>query len=367
MEEFFSALAKKHQLYLVASFPSVVSDDSVNGLYNAAFAFDKNGLTKARYRKFHLYAKEPRLFDCPKEPDVAFFDTEFGLRVGMMICFDINFEQPGKDLTERSKIDVLAYPTAWYDELPFLTAINYHNGWAVANDVKVLTSGYHYGKQGSLGSGIYDGRRGIVNYVFSSDSMTKIVTETQVHAIKQIGLAVPLCERFFLKRRIERFQWKVVDSSKEVVTINLPSGSTCTLTYELEPYHGEGRFVLVAQHGHRIFGLKNSPKRGIFSCGVFFAKTFSNGSFAIEVPLPVWNVPAFKNLSLTASCTKFLKMMPTTLSVNLQPLPAKDTTYTRNDALNTTLKYTGDLLENLYSFGLVGRDFEVDERAGSKI
>ena len=45
------------------------------------------------------------------------FETDVGIRVGLLICFDINFLEPVNLLD----VDVIAYPVAWTDELPFLT------------------------------------------------------------------------------------------------------------------------------------------------------------------------------------------------------------------------------------------------------
>ena len=52
------------------------------------------------------------------------------------------FTEPSESLINEG-IKVLAYPTAWTDEVPFLTALQYHSGWAMANNVTVLASGYH--------------------------------------------------------------------------------------------------------------------------------------------------------------------------------------------------------------------------------
>ena len=53
---------------------------------------------------------------------MAHFTTDYGLRIGLMICFDINFREPALQLTEVG-VDAIAFPVAWVDELPFLTGI----------------------------------------------------------------------------------------------------------------------------------------------------------------------------------------------------------------------------------------------------
>ncbi len=47
-------------------------------------------------------------------------DRYIFFRIGLFICFDIFFEQPWLDLKEAG-VTTVAYPTAWIDELPFLT------------------------------------------------------------------------------------------------------------------------------------------------------------------------------------------------------------------------------------------------------
>ena len=56
----------------------------------------------------------------PDTLDIAYFDTDFGIRIGLMICFDMMFKDPGAALKDHG-VDGVAFPTAWYDEVPFLT------------------------------------------------------------------------------------------------------------------------------------------------------------------------------------------------------------------------------------------------------
>lgn len=71
-----------------------------------------------RYRKTHLFG-EP-LYQYPAITDHSTFTTDFGVKFGLMICFDIMFYEPGLSLYDRG-IKHFAFPTAWVDELPFLT------------------------------------------------------------------------------------------------------------------------------------------------------------------------------------------------------------------------------------------------------
>lgn len=69
-------------------------------LFNTQLAFDEDGTLLAKYHKMHNYDPAPskgetNLLCCwPPRPDSKWFDTRFGVRFGMQICFDIMFREP---------------------------------------------------------------------------------------------------------------------------------------------------------------------------------------------------------------------------------------------------------------------------------
>lgn len=72
-----------------------------------------------RYRKINLFV-EPE-FNSPLHPEVVTFDTDFGVKFGTFICFDILFAKPALTLTRNLKVNDIVFPTAWFSETPFLT------------------------------------------------------------------------------------------------------------------------------------------------------------------------------------------------------------------------------------------------------
>ena len=60
--------------------------------------------------------------DAPEIPEIISFRTDFDVEFGMMICFDILFEQPALPLLKKG-VRHFVFPTAWIDELPYLTGI----------------------------------------------------------------------------------------------------------------------------------------------------------------------------------------------------------------------------------------------------
>lgn len=75
-----------------------------------------------RYRKYNLYGEE-HIMDRPLEgPDVSFFDTDFGVRFGLLICFDLMHFKPWEEL-QKIGVNALVLSAAWTDEVPFLTGL----------------------------------------------------------------------------------------------------------------------------------------------------------------------------------------------------------------------------------------------------
>lgn len=72
-----------------------------------------------RYRKYNLAPIEEHIQKSSKA-DVVTFDTDFGVKFGVFICFDIYFEQPMRSLLEQG-VTHFVYPTFWFNEVPFMT------------------------------------------------------------------------------------------------------------------------------------------------------------------------------------------------------------------------------------------------------
>ena len=66
---------------------------------------------------------EPPLQE-PTTPDFTTFRADFGVEFGLLTCFDIMFYEPALTLHYERGIRDFIFPTAWVDELPFLTGIN---------------------------------------------------------------------------------------------------------------------------------------------------------------------------------------------------------------------------------------------------
>lgn len=101
--DYFGALAKQHNLYIVAG---LVERDG-HLIYNTAVLIAPDGTVAGRYRKTALPRSEIDAGICPGQ-DYPVFDTRFG-KLGIMICYDGFFPEVARELANRGA-EVIAWP-----------------------------------------------------------------------------------------------------------------------------------------------------------------------------------------------------------------------------------------------------------------
>jgi len=140
--EFFGALSKQHDLYIVV--PVVERDRQC--IYNTAALVGPDGRMIGKYRKICLPGGE---WDKGIQPgsDYPVFPTRFG-KVGMMICFDGFFPEVARRLALNGA-EVIAFPV-WGCN-PKLAAAR-----AIENQVYVVSSTYSEPEMDWMPSGIFD-------------------------------------------------------------------------------------------------------------------------------------------------------------------------------------------------------------------
>nr|XP_022908825.1 vanin-like protein 2 [Onthophagus taurus] len=172
-------------------------------LYNTNVIFDRNGDVIKKYRKFNLF-HEPQ--NCrPKNPEYVTFTTDFGVTFGTFICFDILFEEPGEVLVRKLGVKHFVYPTMWFAEAPFLTALQMQDMWASGNNVTLLAANANDPKVGSGGSGIYQGLKGPRSFTIESNGSKLIVDDVyknlnQANLIRKVDEDVDEIDRKGLER-----------------------------------------------------------------------------------------------------------------------------------------------------------------------
>jgi predicted amidohydrolase len=105
-----SAAARDNAIAVIAGVFEPAPDGRV---YNTAVAFDASGQLAAAYRKIHLFdalgQRESDLVAPGDQPTV--FDLG-GLRIGVLICYDIRFPEHARALVARGA-DLIVVPADW--------------------------------------------------------------------------------------------------------------------------------------------------------------------------------------------------------------------------------------------------------------
>uniref|UniRef100_A0ACB8FUP6 Uncharacterized protein n=2 Tax=Sphaerodactylus townsendi TaxID=933632 RepID=A0ACB8FUP6_9SAUR len=183
-----SCLAQKNKVFIVANIgtkqPCKHSDSKCpsDGRYqfNTNVAFSDNGTLVARYRKQNLYFEDA--FDTPPEVDYTLFDTPFAGKFGLFTCFDILFYEPTVSLIKKYNVKQIAYPTAWMNQLPLLSAVEFQRAFATAFNINFLAANIHHPSLGMTGSGIYTPSQSFIHYDMESVDGKLIVAEIPVIA-----------------------------------------------------------------------------------------------------------------------------------------------------------------------------------------
>eukprot|EP01122_Echinamoeba_exundans_P012734 TRINITY_DN5414_c0_g1_i1.p1 TRINITY_DN5414_c0_g1~~TRINITY_DN5414_c0_g1_i1.p1 ORF type:complete len:520 (-),score=35.43 TRINITY_DN5414_c0_g1_i1:2311-3870(-) len=183
-----SCMARKHGIVLVANLGDVQSCSTQSDphcpsdkryQYNTQVAFDESGAVLNKYWKEHLYYEF--YFDAPTGQLPKYFDTSFGVRFGMFICFDIIFGYPGLDLIRAYNVRHFVYSTWWVNTPPLMTATQIQQGWSEFFNVTILASNsgrFWY----NSGSGIFVGGSIIASRYNSGNSPSNFVLVGSVPA-----------------------------------------------------------------------------------------------------------------------------------------------------------------------------------------
>ncbi len=105
----FGALAKELGIYLTA--PFIEFDPKQNKCFNTVVLLDPKGEIALHYRKLNPWPYAERGWATPGDRGQQFIDTPYG-RLGLLICFDINYEPPK---LKENHVDHLLYSIAWVD------------------------------------------------------------------------------------------------------------------------------------------------------------------------------------------------------------------------------------------------------------
>ncbi|KAL5279087.1 BTD.2 family protein [Megaselia abdita] len=380
-----SCYARTYQKYLVVN----VNEKAVckegpkckNGLteFITNVVFDRKGMVISRYRKTHYFFSEYEKGVLPK-PEISTFTTDFGVTFGHLICYDLLFYSPGQALVDQGITDII-YPNYWFQEFPFLSSLQLHQGFAHANDINFLTAGASAPHTQTTGSGIFAGKWGALDQVISEDPDRKMlvakVPKKNANFKPNPISTSPRYDPLELQARKERIAWKrdanvdhftteILETTKSRINKKLCHNDFCCkfdiemeridrsgsylqgYTYRLAAYEGPGTLHRVEKGEFGICAVIACTNNKLFSCGTVFPK---------DVP-HVANDFYFKKINIKGAYTKKDKMivMPSTVNFAFEPLPADSYKYSKDVSGNvvnfdmTLTKVRSDLL----TFGLYG-------------
>ncbi|XP_011255058.1 vanin-like protein 1 [Camponotus floridanus] len=343
--------------------------------YNTNVVFDRTGKIIARYRKTNLYGEQ--VFNVTPEPEIVIFDTDFGVKFGTFTCFDILFYEPALKLTRFYNITDIVFPTAWFSEAPFLTAVQTQTGWSFSEDVNFLASGYNDPAAGSTGSGIYLGRRGIgeaimsniiyddvlvfevpkkkskfnKNYDHSKDEKIYDYKEKNIHQEKPFNSITENNDNLFLLRdNIGAFATSSLEGNVSQATV-CKNKFCCDFKIDVKIIDPSTKYRLVSFSGNRLYGTVEASAR---ACGIIQCSNESISSCgSVQKSKTV-----FRSIEIAATFHDYqnILIMPSTLNSDLFPL-SENWTYdehVHNDHVHISMNLNNNT-NNLVTFGIYSR------------
>lgn len=150
--EFLGKLAKKYSMYIVAG----IYEYEGETLYNTSVLIDREGKVAGSYRKASLPREEIEGGITPGN-DYPVFQTDFG-KVGMMICWDVQFVEPARCLANAGA-EIVFLPIWGGNETLFAAR-------AIENQVYLVSSSY------DAKTGIWDRTGTLVSEAKTDGSIT---------------------------------------------------------------------------------------------------------------------------------------------------------------------------------------------------
>ncbi|KAJ9591800.1 hypothetical protein L9F63_001617, partial [Diploptera punctata] len=367
-----SCAARKYNMYVVVNIPerkdcTEPSSSTCTVFYNCDVVFDRQGNTIARYRKFNLFG-EPG-FNVTEKPDMTVFNTDFGVKFGVFTCFDIIFEDPAVSLVTQLGVTDIVFPTAWFSELPFLSAVQEQAAWAHSLDVNFLGSGYNAPQGGSTGSGIYAGKHGVLTSIMATSPTTQLLIATVPKKTNKIGTIQPITpstssdtsEIYMLKDKLEPYT--TVPLTQDT-TNKLCNGELCC-QFEIKMMNVSNisgyNYRLAVFDGVRSFTFKTG---GLQVCAVISCANESLSSCGVPRNDSQTFSTTFTYISITGDFRTKVSLLPNTLLYGYNVMPSDSFSFESQqragvNSVNVKME-TKSSQTNLMTFGIYGRDFLKD-------
>ncbi|XP_055371816.1 vanin-like protein 1 [Condylostylus longicornis] len=359
-------------------------------IYNTNTVFDRQGRVISRYRKYNLFNEH--FCDMPDTAEVSIFETDFDVRFGHFICFDIMFKEPGLSLVNENQITNILYPSYWFSELPFLTAIQTHFGWAYANNVNFLSAGGNNPRTGTSGTGIIAGNKYVGN-TFISGTIEKRLMISQlpknVRSYKPDGNKI-IKTSSVVQTPIEMQTFRPTEdwSTFDTRTWNITNGEVqrvcvhtdicCTFNIRMKEHEiPVGKIAynyrLAANYTRRIYSYDRSC--GELYCSIVACTTNNPKSCGrhFKDNTKLFNAIEFDKITITANIKVLtnpddILIMPNTLDTSMTPIDSDLFNFGKlrsiRESGSTYERYqieSRDNFNNILTFGIYGRNYALDK------
>ncbi|XP_045516408.1 vanin-like protein 1 [Pieris brassicae] len=389
-----SSAARENAIYVVINIQEVMNCEDAPGeecpekktyYFNTNVVLNREGAVIDRYRKINLfgeYIRTPGL-----KHDLGDFTTDFGVRFGHFICFDLIFQIPAIQTPQKLNITNIIFPTMWFSEMPYLTAVEIQQSYAAQMNVNFLAAGANNVRSGSTGSGIYSGKAGALISLMAGAPTTRLMVARVPKVPGQVTASYPgpiyddpsIFDNLFLQNDpslsahtsqllVPGYQSFVLSSGETICNfrVNLTQTNDTLYKYRAGVLGGVRTFDGDASGGSLSCCIFACTGDTIDTCAKRFDKYTPN------------SLATFEELSILASLTPpkrneelqvdNIVYFPVSLQPTLLPLEVNDYSLEITSLSAVVDIYNYTLLRKdiaLYSFGIFGRAFEKDDQEPS--
>ncbi|CAH4027782.1 unnamed protein product [Pieris brassicae] len=389
-----SSAARENAIYVVINIQEVMNCEDAPGeecpekktyYFNTNVVLNREGAVIDRYRKINLfgeYTRTPAL-----KPDLGDFTTDFGVRFGHFICFDLMFQIPAIQTPQKLNITNIIFPTMWFSEMPYLTAVEIQQGYAAQMNVNFLAAGANNVRVGSTGSGIYSGKAGALISLMAGAPTTRLMVSRVPKVPGQVTESYPgpiyddpsTHDNLFLKSDpslsahtsqllVPGYQSFVLSSGETICNfrVNLTQTNDTLYKYRAGVLGGVRTFDGVASGGSMSCCIFACTGDTIDTCAKRFDKYTPNSLATFEeLSIFAFLTPPKRNEELQVDNIAYF---PVSLQPTLLPLEVNDYSLEITSLFGVVDIYNYTLLRKdiaLYSFGIFGRAFEKDDQEPS--
>ncbi|CAG9791384.1 unnamed protein product [Diatraea saccharalis] len=387
-----SNAARQNKIYVVINIEEIMDCNTAVGeycpaqqtyLFNTNVVFDRDGTIIDRYRKINLFGEFTRT--PALRPDLGVFTTDFGVTFAHYICFDLLFQVPAMQVVDKLNVTDVIFPTMWFSEMPYLSAVQIQEGYAFAMDVNFLAAGSNNVRVGSSGSGIFSGKAGALISTMPGLPTTKLLVATVPKIPGQVTssppgpiydnpvdhdsltlITDPSLESHFTRlltpglSQFTMISGEVICVFKVNMTENEPETEISSYKYRAAVFNGVRSYSGMATGGIRVCSVIACTGDSLDTCGKRFPqyKLKSTAVFHELNIIATMPTPVIED-EIQARDTIYF---PLSLDTSIMPLEPDDYTYSEdiNGNVTTYSMFLDRYDKELYSFAIWGRIFSRD-------